>query len=365
MNLSYTSFLTAYVSSSIMILFIAAVFTAKKSFPITPQYALICVTLVAIRFALPYEFFYTRTIKSETLLPALMHLKDFLINDKYYQFSISHMLLIIYIIVVSIKLVIMIYKQRNIEKVIRNFPNSKKTLILQKLLDEMGIKKEIKLIEIPTLVTPALIGLREPKIIIPKNIKDEDLYYVLLHELEHYKKHHLFYIYILHILCIIYWWNPFIYLLKSITIRLIEYRVDEEVTNGLDDDGKINYLQSIINVVSGKCDRRVNLSVGFNKKRTDLSYRFVNIINRKSKTKSRLFLWSVIAFLLFSTSIIIEPYTISDKYKENTFELTEDSYLVENDGLYDLYTAGVYKFTIDNKDGLEQLPIKIIIDKEN
>ena len=117
--------------------------------------------------------------------------------------------------------------------------------------------------------------------------------------------------------------------------------------------------------MSGKCDRRVNLSVGFNKKRTDLSYRFVNIINRKSKTKSRLFLWSVIAFLLFSTSIIIEPYTISDKYKENTFELTEDSYLVENDGLYDLYTAGVYKFTIDNKDGLEQLPIKIIIDKEN
>lgn len=361
MSLTFTSFLTACVSSSLLILFLAklVISPSPKACSISPEVALICVVLVVLRALLPYEFFYTRTIKSLTFMPLLMSVGKIHIVNQYFNIKIIQLLFAMWIMVAGIKLVILINKQYNVENIINSLPSSKRTHIMQAILDNMGIDKKIKLIEIPGLVSPALIGLKDPKIIIPKNISDDDLYYVLLHELEHYKKHDLIFIYALHILCIIYWWNPLIYLLKSVSIRLIEYRIDEKVLGKLDNNEKVDYLQSIVNVVKQKCDEhmRVELSVGFYEKSTSLSSRFINIVNSTSKTKSRLCLCTVLFLVFISTSLIAEPYTISDRYEENTFALTDNSYLVENNGLYDLYIDGAYKFTIDSKDGFNQLPI--------
>ena len=124
------------------------------------------------------------------------------------------------------------------------------------------ISDNIQLIEIPQLSTPALVGFKNPKIIIPSNVPEYDLYYILLHELEHYKHHDLYFIAILHLLCIIYWWNPVIYLLKHAALKVIEYRIDNAVAQQLSEQGKLNYLQSIIDIIQLKNRSNVKASFG-------------------------------------------------------------------------------------------------------
>lgn len=43
-------------------------------------------------------------------------------------------------------------------------------------------------------IIPSVVGLRKPKIIISENTPEQDLHYILLHEIEHYRLHDLYFI---------------------------------------------------------------------------------------------------------------------------------------------------------------------------
>jgi beta-lactamase regulating signal transducer with metallopeptidase domain len=186
------------------------------------------------------------------------------------------------------------------------------------------------------------------------NLSEEELYYILFHEATHYYKHDLWVKLLLELTCIIYWWNPFIYILKQDIDKIMEIRVDLAVTNNFDEIDKIKYLECLLKIARGNSSPELNsLSLTFDSRTASvLSQRFQIILDKSMLKKSGVFHKALLVFLLsifvLSSLFVLEPYSFKSDVQEYTVELTpQTAYLVHNKKKgYDVYVYNRYFATV-------------------
>lgn len=356
MRLSITSILESiiFISFSIIFLYLTIIYKGNK-IDVNAKCIMPCIILIVLKSFFPYEFFFTITVKDENILPAIFEILE---HKLQIGLTLNQLLIFIWIIVALLKFFILTWHQIKLEKVVCLFPKSNSAPLLEELLIKNGINKKIDLIEIPHLSTPALVGLKKTKIIIPSNIQQKDLYYVLLHEVEHYKQKDLLLITTLQLLCIIYWWNPMFYILRTVSQQFIEYRVDRVVCKNFTMGGKLSYLESILDIAKLRNKNTFNptIGVGFYEKQIQIYRRFMFVLNKEEKSGHSLPICFFIMVLL-STLIIIEPYSIKLQDSQNTYNISNDSYFVEDNGIFDLYIDGDYFITVDSMDGFDNIDL--------
>ncbi len=120
-------------------------------------------------------------------------------------------------------------------------------LVLHKISDGKGSK--IRIIKTPIIDIPIISGLRKPTIYLPNtDLSDIELYHILLHEWTHYIHKDLWTKLLVRILCVIFWWNPFIYLLKYNIDHTFEIKSDLYLTHTMTDKEKFDYLKTILKI---------------------------------------------------------------------------------------------------------------------
>ena len=121
---------------------------------------------------------------------------------------------------------------------------------LNNILDEICTDKEkrnIKIVQTAAVEVPCCIGIFEKRILIPdKKYSREELHYIILHEYTHLDNKDILTIQLINILCIVFWWNPFVYILKGDMYQSIEIRCDQTVTKKLKSAERGNYLTVIL-----------------------------------------------------------------------------------------------------------------------
>ncbi|WP_111947667.1 M56 family metallopeptidase [Clostridium tetanomorphum] len=131
----------------------------------------------------------------------------------------------------------------------------------------LKIKSKFKLLELSFISSPAILGLKNPIILIPKGllkeIKKEDLKNILLHELCHYKRKDIFVLYLAKIVCIFYWFNPLIWYTLNKLKKTLELSCDEMVLSYINTEGKLSYGHTIINLLSYS-KNNLNISMPLN-----------------------------------------------------------------------------------------------------
>ena len=127
---------------------------------------------------------------------------------------------------------------------------SENTLIIfNECKKTLNIDDNIKIIVQDYIQSPAIIGLFNPKIILPSyTLSDSSLRFVLLHELVHYKRKDMLINYLMISLSFIYWFNPFIFLLFKLIREDMEILNDDYVLRYV--DNKKGYAVSLIEVLS-------------------------------------------------------------------------------------------------------------------
>lgn len=356
MSISLTSFLLCIVVTNCLILLLCLLIRyTTNAIYISPHFVIVITALIIVRSFIPYEFFYSITVPNDNVLPIIQRIANHKIL--YWNIEIYQLFIYIWLTGAIIKLINICRKQIRMQKRINALPNSKYMHILRKILTDNNMNANIDLISIPGLVSPAIVGLKHTKIIIPYDISQKDLYYILLHEIEHYKKKDLYLIIILQLACCVYWWNPLFYILKAITLNTIELRVDTIITNQLKDYEKLDYLQSILNVAKKYTQVKLFVGLGFVERDTNLVRRFKQVLETKRKDYGQLISVIMLILIVISTIVIIEPYSIAQIDSINSFTIPSDSYLIEKNGLYDVYINGNYSFTIDTDVGFSNLPM--------
>jgi Leucine-rich repeat (LRR) protein len=125
--------------------------------------------------------------------------------------------------------------------------------ILDKCSESTSVRRKIPIFQIVQARAPLLYGLINPKILIStgfvENFSDDELKYILLHELSHYKRKDILTNWIITILQLIHWFNPMVWYSFYIMRQDCEIACDARVLSGLKESERNEYGQTIINLL--------------------------------------------------------------------------------------------------------------------
>ncbi|WNX84850.1 M56 family metallopeptidase [Agathobaculum sp. NTUH-O15-33] len=120
-----------------------------------------------------------------------------------------------------------------------------------KLAEQTGIKGAVGLYTNSLISSPLLIGFFRPRIILPTTeLTDSDFTYTILHELTHYKRHDMFYKWLIQITICLHWFNPIVYLMGREINKACELSCDEAMIRPLDLQERRAYGDTLLNAVN-------------------------------------------------------------------------------------------------------------------
>ena len=220
-----------------------------------------------------------------------------------------------------------------------------------------GVQK-IQLLTLPLLKSPVIWGIRKTYILIPATLElsETEWRYVLLHEVNHYLHKDLYIKFLLHIICMIYWWNPFCRFLKNDTDMILEMRIDQTLANNPVHTAE--YLSCLLKTASYQIENPLpvpDFSINFCD--SVLARRFKTLTQKQNKSTSTV---AVILFLSISFFIYVSSYFIifednyfpPDMFTDDIIIPTKDNCFVIEcpDGQYDFYLYGEYIETLPDKE---------------
>ena len=125
--------------------------------------------------------------------------------------------------------------------------------ILKLCKNKMKIKRNINIIINDVVSTPALFGIFNVKILLPKEIlklSDENLEYIFIHELSHYKRKDICINYILLFIQSIHWFNPVIWLCFRLLRNDLELATDEYALDYINHTNYKSYANALIETLN-------------------------------------------------------------------------------------------------------------------
>ena len=122
--------------------------------------------------------------------------------------------------------------------------------ILIEVKKELKIRRRIRVRMSPDIASPMLVGVLFPVIYMPcREITDDMVRMVFLHELTHYKRKDLTIKWLALFVNAIHWFNPFSYLLSANLSEACEVSCDMEVTKNMNDEEQKLYMKTILELV--------------------------------------------------------------------------------------------------------------------
>jgi TonB family protein len=198
----------------------------------------------------------------------------------------------------------------------------KRTLdLLKKCRRRMKVRRQIKVTVTDKIKSPALYGYFRPRLLLPVGISetldDSKMSYIFMHELGHLKRHDIGVSWIISILQVFQWFNPFVWM------AFHQMRVDQEsacdasVLSRIKDSQSVDYASTIVGFIENIYrSRKLPSLVGILESQTQLKKRISMIVNFRKNSKimilvSNVFL-IIVAVLFFSfTGSVKHNYEIT------------------------------------------------------
>ncbi|MBE5976141.1 MAG: M56 family metallopeptidase [Paenibacillaceae bacterium] len=336
----------------------------KKGVPL-----FIAVFIVFLKMLLPYEYSFTHTIASRTILPFLKNIEAFTI----YNNELGNVIKIIWLIIALLLFTFITSKHRKLIQIlslVQETEDKELNQLLTELCNLKHLRKKPKLIQMNVNTGPFIVGFLNPIIVFPYfNLSLPEKKFVLMHELEHLNSFHIIIKYCIEVVTIIYWWNPVLWIFRREVLRALELQADTQVLQNLSNNSRLSYLETLIKLSRIICQRQDNsiLTLSFSLKNSLLEYRIksalkFNFVNKQLKiVKYKLYpLLFTVSLMILSFFYTFESYNINQTNVEGTFTVNaKTDYFVERqDNTFDLYIKGEYVVTMQDIPGcLVKLPV--------
>ncbi|MGL5313469.1 MAG: M56 family metallopeptidase, partial [Peptostreptococcaceae bacterium] len=228
--------------------------------------------------------------------------------------------------------------------------------ILKNCKDKINIKSNISVLINESVKTPSLVGIIKPKILIPSsmiNLSDQELGYIFLHELSHYKRKDIVVNYLLIILQSIHWFNPMIWYFFKRIREDMELATDERVLKTIKEDEHKEYGKAILTVLERiKISKRTLGVIGMINDKKTIKNRIEQIKNMKfMKHKKILFSTVGIVSIIALSIVLLTSAKESDemKYAKSLYQY-KTQYIGDASNISNLLSKLEYG---ENKTGIE------------
>lgn len=180
--------------------------------------------------------------------------------------------------------------------------------ILERQRKDMNVKSSITLAYCQENISPILVGMFKPTIVLPMYaIPDDELAMIINHELTHYKKKDLWVKRALIIAIILHWYNPLIYFLHKEITKWCELSCDEDVVMKLSSRAeRKKYGETILNMMkrANQQENSAFLLTFFTTGQMRLKKRLMRIVKAKQVSKP-IVIVIITLFLAFGSAGVI------------------------------------------------------------
>lgn len=211
--------------------------------------------------------------------------------------------------------------------------------LINEWIKEQRFIRKTKVMISDKITTPVTFGAFNPKIVLPTNIKFQNIrqsQYVITHEMIHIKRFDSLWK-IGSILCLcIHWFNPLVWLMYACINRDMEIACDEKVISIYGEGDKPDYAETLLNLAEQNSTFSP-LYNGFGKKA--INERVHGIMKYRKKTILGISLSILCVALIIMLVVLISGDRKSDNKNEEAIKtVIENIYTCPNDELIKLYT---------------------------
>ncbi len=168
--------------------------------------------------------------------------------------------------------------------------------VLQRMQEELGIFKQVKIQVFSCITSPMMFGFVHPVILLPAtNYSQDELSFILKHELVHYKRKDLWYKTLIFLATAIHWFNPIVYLMARAIAVQCEISCDAEVLKNTDINGRLQYSKTIIGTIRTQSRMRTAFSTNFYGGKKNMKDRIFSIMDTTKKKAGAFILCLVLA----------------------------------------------------------------------
>ena len=313
------------------------------------------IVLIVFRTLFNFELDSSIDISSEIILPKII---DFLRMPLYpgARLTLSLFLFFIWIIgscIAGLKVIFTYYKFKEYLKNISKFRCSEEISLLEIIKVELHIDKDIKIYKSDEIAMPIVVGLTKFSIYLPDiAISKDELRNILIHEVNHIKGHDNFKKLIILLFRILFWWNPFIYLLDKDIDHILEIQCDMRTVTSMNNTERIKYLESILAIIKNRksinnkmLTSNFQVSALYNDNGDKLRQRFNLVLENnhlQDKKYNLIFSFTLVAIFIssymFTFKSVYYPHDPNGEY----YHLDEHGYIYDEDNSF--------IFKIENKE---------------
>lgn len=179
-------------------------------------------------------------------------------------------------------------------QVVGNGRYVKNAVILQQYLRikrELHIRHTLPVIEFSEAASPMVLGFFRPVLVLPdEEYSREELFFILKHELVHWKRGDVYWKLLFVAANGVHWFNPLVWIMRKEAAVDMELSCDERVTKGADEGTKKAYTETLLSTLHRGCRKNITLSTGFYGGKRIMKKRFRNILQKTGKKNGVLLL---------------------------------------------------------------------------
>ena len=209
-----------------------------------------------------------------------------------------------------------------------------------------------------TICSPLLIGIIRPTLLLPKKaIALEQLHNVLAHEMTHLRRNDILYKWFVNVVKCVHWFNPVIYFISNQINIDCEISCDLAVVKEMDEQQEKGYVETILSLLTRSNSKSIPLTTGMTGNKKILKRRFIMIKKRKNIGTVTQVLSTILAVVIFATTVFTSGVLATEILKKNNSENTVDIEVRHNGFLVELSNKPFYE------NNVLYLPLRELLEK--
>lgn len=370
-QITVASVLTTSVLDSILALLLCLFFRNRRvGMKIGPGCMLAILLAVVIRTFFPIEFWYTEAVFIEDIFLGVLRVLSYPIwNLGGFELLVRHCLVFIWLFGIVVALGHLYHSYRNYARYLAACPE----LPWERFLQQNSLKREdykgierVKIVVDSNIGFPHVFGFKVKYLVLPDiPFQSRQLHYILLHELMHVQKRDIVWKTLIDVLCVAFWWNPVFWYLRRELNELLEMRNDKRLTEHLSKKEKACYMNCLADMAEWFIQKKKPLSLAFGRGDLKELKRRIRMLADSKKThrvSQAMVIVLVVVILLLNSTVVFKPIISLEKIRKETGieeidsiepATRDNTFIVEKDGLFDVYVDGEYLYTTEDIDYFE------------
>ena len=357
-------------ASVALVLHICVILRQKSIFIGGIKFVFIGIAVILLRLLVPINFPYRIDVPIPWVMPDV---QMFLQQEIFGKVQVSTIILGIFgagaCISISLKIMHYIKARRLLAQVINITGSDITEKVKTFLSSKEAARVRVAMVYGRKDIIPFITGFLRPVLVLPDRVfADQELSFIVRHETEHARNKDLWLKALIEILLSIYWWNPFIYILRKKLYLVLEVSDDIMTTRKMDAWEKASYAEFLCRAAADYTEKKQVQGLSLFHEKKDLQIRINTILNCDySKIRKMGSAFFNLGFAAVTAAIcftfVPEACRIPEDIEKTSFSIDEDNaYLVETEEGYELYVNDTYMGELS--DIPDALRLKIYSDKE-